>query len=105
VTAEPFSPELALVCPELRAAAIAALPERDPDAWLDRRQPGDASPVYDLMAALGLVEPALHEQKPTPLPAALLAYTAMSATRFALEAAAFMGVVLGLLSIVAFVHS
>ena len=27
LTAEPFSPELALICPELRARAIAALPE------------------------------------------------------------------------------
>ena len=27
------SPELALVCPELRAAALAALPDRAEDAW------------------------------------------------------------------------
>lgn len=29
-----LSPELALVCPDLRAAALAALPERDPDGWV-----------------------------------------------------------------------
>ncbi len=33
---EVVSPELALVCPELAAAARARLPERDPDAFLLR---------------------------------------------------------------------
>ncbi len=33
--AEPLSPELALVCPELRARAIAALPELP---WLEERR-------------------------------------------------------------------
>jgi hypothetical protein len=31
------TPELALVCPELRAALIDALPPRDPDGWIPRR--------------------------------------------------------------------
>ena len=30
---EPISPELVLVCPELRARALEALPERDPDGF------------------------------------------------------------------------
>lgn len=33
---EPISPELVLVCPDLAAAARAALPEVDPDATLRR---------------------------------------------------------------------
>ena len=35
--AEPISPELVLVCPELRAQALLRLPERAPDAWIPRR--------------------------------------------------------------------
>jgi hypothetical protein len=42
------SPELALVCPELRAALIDALPQRAPDAW---------RPVRDEAAPLAPAEP------------------------------------------------
>lgn len=33
-----ITPELALVCPETRALAIAMLPERDPDGWIPKRE-------------------------------------------------------------------
>jgi hypothetical protein len=33
------SPELALVCPELRQQAIEQLPDRDPDGFVPRRRP------------------------------------------------------------------
>lgn len=36
MSAEPISPELALVCPDLRARAVAALPP--PQPWLPKRQ-------------------------------------------------------------------
>ena len=102
---EVISPELVLVCPDLRAAAIAALPDRDPDASL--RQPRLAAttpPEYELMAALLAEETSLDEMA-TSLPVALLAYTATSAVRFTMEAAAFMAVVIGLLSVFTLVHS
>jgi hypothetical protein len=104
VGTEPLSPELALVCPELRAAAIAVLPDRDPDAWLDRPPARETSPVYDLMAAICVDELSIPENA-APLPVALLAYTLTSTTRFALEAAAFVGIVIGLLSIVTLMHT
>ena len=105
MNAEVVSPELALVCPDLRAAAIAGLPHREPDAWLNEsRRIAAPSPAFGLMAALAAEEtPA--EDSAIPLPFALLAYTATSATRFVLEAAVFMGIVIGLLSVVTLVHA
>ena len=38
-----ISPELALVCPELRRQAIEALPDRDPDCFVPRRQQPDTT--------------------------------------------------------------
>jgi hypothetical protein len=173
VTTNAVSPELALVCPDLREALITALPYREPDAWLDRSRPTRDVPVaepasglaiplseFGLLAApaseelaveeraippippweFGLAAaPALEElsveeslsrstpvaipapefalmatlaseevhveERPTPLAFALLAYTATSATRFAVEATAFIGIVVGLVSVVALVHS
>ena len=47
-----MTPELALVCPELRARALAALPERNPDGWL----PAAVLPsALERTAALALV--------------------------------------------------
>ena len=65
-----LSPELALVCPDLRAAALAALPERDPDgweppAWVEpiRREPflaGVRATISTGLLALVLVAIATH---------------------------------------------
>jgi hypothetical protein len=109
---ETLSPELALVCPELRAAAIAALPNRDPDVWLDRLKlsavpdPVRPAPVYELMQALDRREdPVSVEGEPATFVVAVAAYALTSASRFALEAAALVGVVIGLLAVVAVAHS
>lgn len=98
---ECVSPELALVCPELRAAAIAALPERDPDAWLHRPPP--TAPVYELLRALER-EDACEQESSVPLVVAAAAYAAFSVTRFAVEGAALVGVVIGLLAVVVMFH-
>jgi len=97
------SPELVLVCPELRAAMLADLPDVDPDAWLDRlRNRPVTTPEFQLMAFLA---DAPLPDEATPLPLAILAYTAASVTRFSIEAAVFLGLVVGLLSVVTVVHS
>jgi hypothetical protein len=99
---EPISPELALVCPELRAAAIEALPDRDLDRVFRVEQP-PSLPEYRLMTSFEAADQA--DEWVAPLPVAILAYAASSATRMALEGAAFLAVVVGLLSVVALVHS
>jgi len=82
---------------------LADLPDVDPDAWLDRHlNRSVAAPEFQLMSFLADA-PLPHEA--TPLPLAILAYTAASATRFSFEAAVFLGIVVGLLSVVTVVHS
>jgi hypothetical protein len=98
-----FSPELALVCPELRAAAIAALPDRDQDAFLIRRTTARASrPEYLLLHAIG----SEAEPEPrTPLPVAILAYTAHRAALTIVEATALLSLVTGALALAAAINS
>jgi hypothetical protein len=161
MTANLISPELVLVCPDLRDAAIAALPHREPDAWLDRSTTlASPSSEFDLVASLAseeahVVEPATTvaippsefglvaaaasqetpveslirskpmaippsefalmaalaseeapvEERATPLAVALVAYTAASATRFTIEATAFVVIVIGLVSAATLFHS
>ena len=57
------------------------------------------------MEVLEAAEQVPPPERATPLPVALLAYTAVSATRFALEGAALVGIVIGLLSVVTLMHS
>jgi hypothetical protein len=101
VLSEPISPELALVCPELRAQAIAALVERERAV----RRP--ASREYELMRSIASAEDDEEDEDEwvAPLPVAILAYTASSATKLAIEAAALLGVLIGVLSLVSFLHS
>ena len=49
---ETISPELALVCPELRQQALEALPERDPYAFIDDRPPLRRHPELDAFSFL-----------------------------------------------------
>ncbi len=72
---EPISPELALVCPELRRRALELLPDLDPDA-------------------LFVVEPAPARER-SPLPLALAAYTTEALLVGALRAAAVTAVIAG----------
>ena len=48
---EPISPELVLVCAELRRRALAALPDRDPDGFVPRPAPLRTVPDSVLMPA------------------------------------------------------
>src|SRR5712692_9734983 len=86
-----FSPELVLVCPELKAAAIAALPERDPEGWLPRPAPVRCdAPEYRLLKS---VASNAEVKPPPPLPVAILAYAAHRAVVVAVEAAAVLAFV------------
>src|SRR5262245_58882555 len=49
----PISPELVLVCPELREQALAAMPTRDPDAFLKPKP----RPVVELLDPVEEAEP------------------------------------------------
>lgn len=103
-TSEPISPELALVCPELRARAIAALGERES---LQSREPLRAralAPEYALMRALAEADEEEQEWV-APLPVAIAAYAATSAVKLAIEAAAVIGLLVVALSIMSAVHS
>jgi hypothetical protein len=79
--ASPVSPELALVCPDLRREWIAALPDIDPDALFrparTRRPP---TPILVLAPPPELpVEPPveLHVEREASLPVAAVVYTAV----------------------------
>src|SRR2546429_8441875 len=105
-----FSPELALVCPELRAAALAALPERDPDAFLVRSSnPRERAPEYHLLRSVASdnAGDASEEEvaRRTPLPVAIVVYTVQRALMVAAEVAAVLGVVTGALAVMAALHS
>jgi hypothetical protein len=91
--ADVISPELVLVCPELRAAALAALPEPDTEARIE-------PPEYRLMRSLAAAEEAEMEWS-APLPVAVLAYTLKRATKVTAEMAALLGGIAVLLAIVA----
>ena len=93
--AHPISPELVLVCPELREHALTLLPAVDPEE-LFSVEPRPAAPVAE-RPVLALVEPVEPELEPVsrsrreperraPLPLALVAY---------LTEAIFLGAVRG----------
>jgi hypothetical protein len=73
--AHPISPELVLVCPELREHALTLLPAVDPDELFAVEPRPTAEPVQE-RPRLVLVEPdpiAVPEGR-APLPVALVAY-------------------------------
>jgi hypothetical protein len=75
--AHPISPELALVCPELREQALRLLPPLDPDALFDV-EPRPASSAPPARPRLVVLQPQPQRQpKPepkAPLPLAVAAY-------------------------------
>jgi len=88
---EAISPELVLVCPELRSRALAQLPDRDPDGWIPPRfsTPATRVPPTAPVPAVELVE---VEATPVPLHGRALvvaaaAYAAQSATSAAVMGA------------------
>ncbi|MBA3347458.1 MAG: hypothetical protein H0T13_02755 [Actinobacteria bacterium] len=102
-TALPISPELALVCPDLREQALALLPTVDPDA-LFRRVPRPVVPVRQLevprpVVPVRALEPDAGtgpdaELPDVPIPVAVAVYTARRAAIFAVEAAVSVAAVI-----------
>jgi hypothetical protein len=87
--AHPISPELVLVCPELREHALTLLPAGDPDE-LFVVEPRPAPQIRE-RPQLVLVEP----ERRAPLPVALAAYTTEALFFGALRGAALTAVIAG----------
>lgn len=91
---QPLSPELVLVCPELRAQALELLPARDPDA-LFRVDPRRASQRPELRLVPppreDLAEPEREQQASRPL--AVAAYFAEALVLGTLRGAAMIATV------------
>jgi hypothetical protein len=85
--AHSISPELVLVCPELREQALALLPAVDPDELFVVERPPPA--VLRERPRLVLVEP----EPRTPLPLALAAYTTEALLLSLVRAAALTAVI------------
>ena len=85
--AQPVSPELVLVCPELRAQALALLPELDPDA-LVQVAPRPLAQVIELRPG-GAVTP----KRRRTAPVAVAAYFAEALVFGALRGAALIAAI------------
>ena len=66
--AHPISPELVLVCPELRERALALLPAVDPDALFAVEPAPASTPRINEPPRLVLVEPVPPAPAPAPYP-------------------------------------
>lgn len=95
--AEPVSPELALVCPELRERAVAALPERDPDGFIPARS--RLVPISDAYDLDDLGEQPPHGPSRRGLVVAATAYLAVEAAQVAVVGAAVMGALAGVITL------
>ena len=85
--AQPISPELVLVCPELREQALRLLPTVDPDRLFAVEPP--PAPVPRARPTLVLVE-----QEPTaPLPVAFAAYVTEALVLGAIRGAALIALI------------
>jgi len=92
-----------LVCPELRQAAITALPEHDERVLVPRATRFVAPEYRLLLSACG--EPEEQDAHPAPLAVAVLTYTLQRAVGVAIEAVAVVGIVIGALALIATVSS
>jgi hypothetical protein len=91
-----ISPELALVCPELRRLAIAALPDRKPDGWVAPRR----TPEPEVAAGLQVIQMGNDIEAPRRrgphVMIAAAAFVAVEAGRMAVFAAVTIGGIAGL---------
>ena len=88
--AQPVSPELVLVCPELRAEALALLPALDPDALFEVA-PRPLAQVIELRPRAD----AVPERRRTA-PAAVAAYFAEALVLGALRGVALIAAIAGI---------
>ena len=88
--AQPLSPELVLVCPELRAHALELLPALDPDALFEVTRPPVAK-VVPLRPVAAVVP-----ERRRAGPAAVAAYVAEAVVLGTLRAAAMIAVIASL---------
>lgn len=92
-----ISPELALVCPELRDEAIAGLPDRDPNGFLP---PPSRAPVPHLIVEVP--DPPVRPRQPSAVSRVALAasaYLAVEAARTVAYAAGLTGGLVGAMSL------
>ena len=87
--AHPISPELVLVCPELRRHALSLLPALDPDRLFEVEPCPSPSPPAPPRPRLVLVE----AERVPPRPVALLAYATEALVLGALRGAALIGAI------------
>jgi hypothetical protein len=99
---EPLSPELCLVCPELRALALQQLPDRDPDS-LPRRHRAPAPGVAQSAALPPQIETAEPREPPTgpPLVVSVLAYTVQQSLNMAAHGAVVIAAAAGIVALLA----
>ena len=100
-----ISPELVLVCPDLRQAALANLPHRDPEAFLPAsRTIRPSAPEYRLFESLGTDRPAQAARRPPQILLAVLTYAAQRALIVSIETTAAIALVIGGLALLAAVR-
>lgn len=94
---EPVSPELALVCPELRERAVAALPERDPDGFIPARR--RLVPIANVSDLDDVGEQPPNAPSRRGLVVAATAYLAVEAAQVAVAGVAVMGTLVGVITL------
>jgi hypothetical protein len=106
------TPELVLVCPELREAALALLPDRDPDGWIPRRiappAPIELPRVEAPPARAGNDAGDVYSLPPTPTGRALIlaagVYTGQSLVGAAIAGGALVGATVALAGLADVLH-
>jgi hypothetical protein len=95
--AQPLSPELVLVCPELRAHALELLPALDPDALFDvAPRPAPKRPELRAVPTPLEVVPVVAREPRAAKPVAVVAYVAEALVLGALRGAAMIAAVASL---------
>lgn len=97
VLAETVSPELALVCPELRERALLLLPDLDPDGPVPVRR--HLVPLGDVSDLDDVSEQPPHACSRRDLAVAATAYLAVEAAQVAAVGAAVMGSLAGVITL------